>query len=154
MTISRARRRFADTPAQDNDGTHDVEAWRKWFSRHPEIRPASARARAEIVLSGDVRMSKGEADEAWANERARKLKLANDEKEKLLLRRETVERIITSAISGARSLLTQKMLNEWPFSLEGLTAPVIAERMKIEEAHIHEEMRKMLRAIPEAMPKA
>lgn len=147
-TIARAKLRFVDAPRRDTESLHDIADWRAFFARHPEIRPRSAKARAEIVMAGG-QLSKSEADEAWANERARKLKLANDEKEKILLRRETVDRAIVAALSGARSLLCQKMLNEWPFQMEGLSAPVIAERMKIEEQQIHDEMRKMLKAVPE-----
>lgn len=152
--VHSARRRFPDTPRPDTKNTHSVEEWRSWFAHHPELRPRSPATRADLLEAGGTRMSKSQADEAWANERARKLKLANDEKERSLLKRDTVERVITSAISGARSLLVQKMLNEWPFSMEGLTAPVIAERMKIEEQQIHEEMRKMFRSIPEVVSKA
>ena len=58
-------------------------------------------------------------------EEIRKLELANDEKENLVVRRTWVAEAITKVLVKAIKALENKLLNEMPSKCEGLKAPAI-----------------------------
>lgn len=143
--LQRIRKLHPDHPKPSPGGAFKVKAWQEFLDGLKQADPTTTN---EPDLTDKERKLRLEVEKL--GEAIRKARVENDEREGKLYPRVDVERTIISALSGARSLLVRKMVNEWPFVMAGRTAPEIAERMKIEEQQIHDEMRKMLASIPQS----
>lgn len=123
-SFPRFRRDYKDAPKPKANGKHSVDAWKKFFERHPECL-----VKTSSSVSGPEK-SKLEAEKV--REQVRKLKIENDIREGLYLPRSEVEAWLMDRVQQLRDRLTAKLKNELPPKLVGRNAGEIAAKMERE----------------------
>ena len=89
----------------------DVDELRKWIAENAE----KLKAAGETLSLKDQKL----------NEEIRKLKLSNDEKERLVVSKEKTAELVARIIQKQREVLEQKLENEYPSTVYGLEIPQI-----------------------------
>lgn len=122
-SFPRFRKQFKDAPKAKANGLHSVPEWRQFFTRHPECLVKAIAAGEADAVPGS-RRAKIE-DEQW-----RKLKIANDHRDGILISKSEVGGKLRTLAETQRGICRQKLENEYPALIPGLTPEQRAELRK------------------------
>lgn len=124
-SFPRFRREFPDCPEPRADGRHPVADWRAFFERHPELlRRASS---PEAALAGDKLALETER----LREQVRDLKIGNDIRAGAYAPRAQLAQELVTLATEQKTMLRQKLENEYPALLPGLDETQRAEARRL-----------------------
>jgi len=115
----RWRKVHGDTPRPNAGGDHDVDAWRKWFSAHPEVRPGGGSQEPEQIELREVKLL----------EQIRGIRFENDVNEGKFMAVAEARGIVREMYEHHRQMLVSSFADELPPIIEGMAAPAIRVEM-------------------------
>jgi hypothetical protein len=117
-SFPRWRKQYPDAPRPRANGEHNVKAWRDWFEKHPELRTENAGDEKEQLQLEQLR------------QKCRRITFDNDLREGAYVHRDLLADHLGRFGGESVSILRQKLENEFPAAVAGLTPPQVREMAK------------------------
>jgi hypothetical protein len=128
-SFSQWRKDHTDAPRPRADGSHNVEAWREWFAKHPEIKSDEPPSAQKLALQVET-----------LREQLDHMKFEHKVAKGKFLSTDYVTRMLSELSTLLNSTLRTKLEDELPPILAGMPAAGI----RIEMKKVHDEICRMM----------